>query len=218
MDVKICDKPLKPDKIKGSSILIGSVTDAYNPFEKKYQITRKIVGELAGLNAKIEILTKSDLIVRDIDVLKQIPDIRVGFSINSLDDSFCKKTEPFAASVSKRVNAMKTLHDAGIRTYLFMSPIFPGITQYMEIIEKVKPFADSYYFENLNLRGGYLSRVLKFIAVNYPEHNELYENIYKKKDMTFWESVGESITMYCKNTGLDYKLYFYHEQIKKGAR
>lgn len=218
LDVKLTDKPIRTEKLAGASVLFGSVTDAYNPFEKKYEITRKLLHEFIGSRAKVEILTKSDLVTRDIDILKMIPNIRVGISMNSLSDDFCKKTEPFASSVSRRISAMKALCEEGISTYLFLSPIFPGITQYTEIVERVKPYANSFYFENLNLRGGYLPRILDFIANNFPDIIDLYIQIYKKKDNTYWEELSNSINGYCRNEGLDYKLYFYHKRIKKGGQ
>jgi DNA repair photolyase len=218
LDVKLTNKPIRVDKIGQSSVLFGSVTDAYNPFEKKYKLTRKILSEFISSPARLEILTKSDLVTRDIDILKQIADLRVGLSINSLDDSFRKRTEPYASSVERRIKAMKVLHDAGIRTYLFMSPIFPEITKYADIVERVRSFADSFYFENLNLRAGYLPRVLAFINEYYPQHTGTYDAVYRKKDMTYWEKLSEDINNYCRGAGLDYKLYFYHDRIKKGAK
>jgi len=219
LDVKLTNKTIKTEKLSSASVLFGSVTDAYNPYEKKYEITRKILREFIGTNARVEILTKSDLVTRDIDLLKMIPNIRVGISMNSLDDAFRKKTEPFAASVLQRISAMKTLHEEGISTYLFMSPIFPMITQVAEIVERVKPYANSFYFENLNLRGGFLLRVLNFIADNFPIYIELYDKIYKKKDVSYWEELRESIITYCRSEELDYKLYFYHKKsIKNGKK
>jgi len=220
LDVKLCSAPIKFDKINNASILFSSVTDAYNPYEKKYKITRKILGEFADnqFEGKIEILTKSDLVTRDIDLLKKIPNIRVGISMNSLSDGFCKKTEPFASSPTKRVKAMQTLYESGISTYLFMSPIFPGITQFSEVVEKVQPFADSFYFENLNLRAGYFPRILNFIAENFPEQMDLFDSIYRKKDISYWIELSKEIDAYCQQAGLDYKLYFFHQKIKKGGK
>jgi len=217
LDVKLTSNPIRLEKIGEASVLFGSVTDAYNPYEKKYELTRKILQEFIGSTARVEILTKSDLVTRDIDIMRQIANLRVGISMNSLDDSFRKKTEPYASSVERRIEAMRVLHDAGIRTYLFMSPIFPGITKFADIVQRVRPFADSFYFENLNLRAGYLQRVLDFISENYPEHAEIFNVIYKKKDMTYWENLSEEINKFCSNAKLDYKLYFYHDKIKKGV-
>ncbi|MCK9426098.1 MAG: radical SAM protein [Ignavibacteriaceae bacterium] len=215
IDVKLSSKPMKLDKMKNKTILIGSVTDAYNPYEKKHQITRKILEQLVNCNSHIEVLTKSDLVLRDIDLFKQIKDFRIGISLNTLDDSFRKSTEPFASSVERRINALRVLHENGIETYLFMSPIFPGITDFKKLINETKEYVDSFCFENLNLRGAYSGRVLSFIDKNYNHLNDIYTKIYKKKDMTYWESLSTEINDFCSENKLNHKLYFYHEKIKK---
>lgn len=106
------------------TILIGSVTDAYNPFESKYCITQSILKQLSSCVARIEILTKSKLVCRDIDLLKEIPNVAVGVSLNTTNDLFRSKTEPYAASVKDRIETLKALHEAGISTYLFVAPFF----------------------------------------------------------------------------------------------
>ena len=215
LDVKICNESIKTSQFENSLILFGSVTDAYNPFEKKYCVTRKTLEAFTDSNTKIDILTKSDLVLRDIDLLKRIPNVRVGISLNTLDDTFRKEEEPFASSVEKRIEALKKLHDEKIYTYLFMSPIFPGITDFKGIIDKVAPYVDLLCFENLNLRAAYLPRVMSFIADYYPEHLPLFNKIYKDKDLSYWETLSQEISSYCDSLGLNYKLYFYHEKIKK---
>ena len=126
-------------------------------------------------------MTKSNLVTRDIDILRKIPNVSVGISINTVDDDFRRKIEPRASSVEKRIEALMELKNAGIETYLFMAPIFPSITDYKAIIEKTKSFVDFYAFENLNLRGAYMPKVLNFISLNYPELLDIYDEIYKKK-------------------------------------
>lgn len=91
VDVKSCHKKVNAKKIAGASVLIGSVTDAYNPFENKYLVTKSILEQLANTNANIEILTKSSLITRDIDLFRKIPNIRIGISMNSLGNPPRKK-------------------------------------------------------------------------------------------------------------------------------
>ncbi|MDE6431786.1 MAG: radical SAM protein, partial [Opitutales bacterium] len=156
IDVKLCDEPIN---IKNSSTtLLGSVTDPYNPFEAKYLITKDILQQLVAqspCNTKYDILTKSSLVLRDMDLLKKIKNIRVGISMNTLDDGFRKQIEPYAVSVESRIETLKCLSENGINTYLFMSPIFPGITDFRKIVKKVLPFIKIAYFENLNLRGSY---------------------------------------------------------------
>jgi len=215
IDIKLTKNKINIKKITGKSVLLGSVTDAYNPYEKKNQITRKILEQLINCNAHIEVLTKSDLVLRDIDLFKQIKSLRIGISLNTLDDNFRKLTEPHASSVDKRINALKTLHENGIETYLFMSPIFPEITDFIEIIKRTQNYVDLFCFENLNLRGGYLPRVMEFINQHYNHLSEVYNKIYKRKDIGYWENLSEKINDYCKENELNYKLYFYHEKIKK---
>lgn len=215
LDVKSCHKPINTKKIAGTSVLIGSVTDAYNPFENRYLVTRNILEQLVNTSAHIEILTKSSLVTRDIDLFRKIPNIRIGISMNSFDETFRKQTEPRASSVPRRVEALKILHDAGIQTYVFMSPIFPGITDFQMIIGETKSYTDAFYFENLNLRSGYYLRVMQYIESNYPQFINLYNEIFRQKKVSYWEELEESITRYCTKRGLNFKSYFYHERIKK---
>lgn len=219
LDVKICDKPLNFSRISASeTILIGSVTDAYNPFEKKYEITRKILTELIYSKSKIEILTKSDLVLRDIDIIRKIRNIKIGISLNTLNDDFRKQTEPRASSIEQRINALRQIKELGIEAYLFMSPLFPILSDYKAIIEETKEYFNYVCFENLNLRGAYLPRVLNFIKTNYPELLPLYNDIYKYKNMSYWEKLKEEISNYCESNNLNYKMYFYHELIKKNKK
>ena len=79
-----------PGKYKGKELFIGSVTDPYNPQEETYERTRTILTQLKGSGAKISIATKSDLILRDLELIKSFPDARISWSINTLDENFRK--------------------------------------------------------------------------------------------------------------------------------
>ena len=216
VDVKICDKDVNASLYsENETILFGSVTDAYNPFEKKYEKTRRILEQLVSCKARIEILTKSDLILRDIDILKKIPNVYVGISMNTTDDAFRKEIEPFASSIEMRINTLDTLHKEGIPTYLFMSPIFPGLSDCKEVIDKTHRFINYVCFENLNLRGAYLPRVMDYIKESYSEYQDMYKSIYWNKSITYWENLKIELEKYCKELGVEYRFYFYHEKIKK---
>lgn len=204
-----------PEFKENQTILISSVTDPYNPFEKKYEMTREILKELVGTKAHVEILTKSALVARDIDLLKQFSDIKVGISMNTLDDKFRKEIEPYASSVGKRLEALYKLHAQGINTYVFVSPIFPGICDYESIVEKVYQHTNYICFENLNLRGSYKARVMNYIKNTKTHLLPLYQNIYNKNDHSYWEILKDDILETCEKYGIDYKIYFYHDKIKK---
>ena len=86
VDVKMWKPLLHTERYAGEEIFLGSVTDPYQPCEERYRRTRAALEELAGSGAKISIATKSDLVMRDMDILKRFSDARVSWSINTLDE------------------------------------------------------------------------------------------------------------------------------------
>ena len=163
LDVKHWQAITNPKKYAGQRIVIGSVTDGYNPQEEKFGNTRKLLEQLRGSGADILICTKSDLVVRDIDLLKELGQVTVSWSINTLDEDFRNDMDK-AVSIERRIAAMKQVYDAGIRTVCFVSPVFPGITDFEAIFERVRDQCDLFWLENLNLRGGFKTTILDYIA------------------------------------------------------
>lgn len=214
LDVKLCDKPIDIKKLKGKTIFISSVTDCYNPVEKEYKLTRKILQQIKDADAEIDITTKSALVLRDIDIIKQMKNVKIAISINTLNEEF-KNDMDQASSIAERLNALETLHKNGIYTVLFMSPIFPGLTEWKAIIEKTRDYVDEYWFENLNLRGSYKPVILDYIKNKYPDIYKFYDDIYVKNDRTYWAELAKQINDYCNKNKVKFKNYFYHEEIRK---
>lgn len=210
VDIKVnAPDKLIPSKIpKGDLILFGSVTDSYQPIEAKYKITRKCLQKLLATQPKIEILTKSPLIIRDIDLLKQFKNLRVGVSIGILDEKSAKELEPCVVSPKQRLYILKQLNKAGIKTYLFISPIFPEISDVSKLINLAKDYVDEIYFENLNIRVNNRKSILNFIKKNNPELEELYKSLPKNK--TYWNNLKKNIIKECKDKKLKYKIFFNH--------
>lgn len=129
LDVKHWPEIKNPQKYKGQRVVIGSVTDGYLPQEEQLGNTRKLLEQLKDSGAEILICTKSDLVVRDIDLLKEMGKVTVSWSINTLDERFQADMDK-AANISRRLDAMKQVYDAGIRTVCFIAPVFPGITDF----------------------------------------------------------------------------------------
>ena len=215
LDVKRCRKKINTARLAGKKVVLCSATDAYNPFEKKYGVTREILSQFINANVKIEILTKSDLVLRDLDILRQIPGVTVGVSLNTLDDGLRKKLEPNAPSIERRIDSIKTITREGINTYIFLSPMFPGITDFREILDACKHYCKKFYFENLNLRGAYQPKVIRFISDNYPHLLPLYDEIYKNKNYDYWHSLEKEIAAFCGQHNINWGSYFYHEKIRK---
>ncbi|MFX1282558.1 MAG: radical SAM protein [Promethearchaeota archaeon] len=204
---------IKPEKYQGKRILLSSVTDPYIPLEKKYQNTRQILERLVGTDAVISILTKSKLVVRDIDLFKKFKNIQVGISISTLDATFARKIERGASKPLDRLEAIRTVSEAGIRTYTFISPFFPEITDYKSIIEESVKYTHNYMFENLNFRPHNVPRIMNVIKDNYPKLIPKYQEI--RKDRTYWDIIETEIREYCEKRGLDYSIEFHHGGFSK---
>lgn len=230
LDVKKWKPITNPHKYDGQRIVIGSVTDGYNPFEEFYGRTRLLLEQLRGTNAEIMICTKSDLVLRDLDLLKQFPKVTVSWSVNTLDENF-RADMDHAVSIERRLAAMKQVYEAGIRTVCFVSPIFPGITDVPAIIERVKTFTDLIWLENLNLRGQFKTDIMTYIREKYPKKYPLYEAIYNRKEMGYWQALEQEIAAYAAQNQYPYRIndlpygrakqgkpvlvnYFYHEKIR----
>ncbi len=111
---------------KPGLVMISSATDPYQPLERKYMITRKAL-ELFSMFSewRIRILTKSALVLRDLDLLKRIRDVEVGLTITTDDEKIRMVMEPHAPSIKARINALKTLKENNIRTYASLAPLLP---------------------------------------------------------------------------------------------
>ncbi len=205
-----------PNNVEGKTILIGSVTDAYNPAESKFCLMPAILKALSDCPAHIEILTKSKLILRDIELIKSIPDIAVGVSLSNLNEQDNVIIEPGASSAKERIRTLQTLHEAGIRTYLFIAPYLPGLTSLQELFEAVKSSVDYICIENLNLRGTYKQPMLQIIQQHHENVYELWETIYiKKHGDNYWRDVEKQFETLGKKYGIPVISYMHHEKIKK---
>ena len=203
VDVKYWPPVKNPKKYAGKEAFFGSVTDPYQPLEATYKRTRALLEQLQGSGMKLSIATKSDLVTRDLDLIRTFPDARVSWSINTLDESF-KKEMDRAVPVERRIAAMKEFYDAGIQTTCFVSPIFPGITDVISIIERTKNQCNLVWLENLNLRGEFRKRILDWIHEKHPELDDLYHQIYVKNDTSYWRDLDAQVRAYTEKEGMTY--------------
>ena len=234
LDVKLWPEIKNPQRYAGKELFLGSVTDPYLPQEEQYGRTRALLEQLQGSGAKLSIATKSDLILRDLDLIKAFPDARVSWSVNTLDEDF-KNDMDNAVGIARRLAAMEAFYRAGIRTTCFVSPIFPGITDAEAIIRRVKGQCHLIWLENLNLRGSFKTVIMAYIQSTRPHLLPLYQEIYNSGNRSYWETLDQQLRTYADEIGLDYVTdddsvrrpfdappvivnYFYHEKIKKSAK
>jgi len=214
LDIKTFNlNQIKPQKYDGKRILLSSVTDPYLPLERKYQNTRRILESLIGTSAEISVLTKSQLVIRDIDLFKKFKNIEVGISISTLNENFARIIERAASKPTERLEAIKKISEAGIKTYTFISPFFPEITNYKAIIEETIDYTDSYMFENLNFRPHNVPRIMRIIKEHYPNLLSKYKEI--QKDRSYWDIIEEEIKNYCEKKKLNYSIEFHHGGFSK---
>jgi DNA repair photolyase len=206
--------PTDTDKYRGRWVTIGSVTDPYQPIEKKYQTTRKILEKLIPLQPNLDIMTRSDLVLRDIDLLKQFKNCIVALSLSTLDDKIRQELEPRAVSVERRIEALKKLHQAGIQIALFISLIFPELTDWQKIINRTKNFVDEYWFENLNLYPSIQGNIYKFLRQYDPNLVSKYEEIYSK-DSDYWGKEERKVDYFCRKNKINCRICFHHKRIAR---
>ena len=164
------------------------------------------------------------------DLIKTFPNARVSWSINTLDEDFKNEMDK-GVSIERRLAAMKQFYDAGIQTTCFISPIFPGITDVISIIERAKDQCNLVWLENLNLRGDYKIRILEWIHEHHPELGDLYHEIYSRNSRDYWTALDKQMKEYTAKENMIYLRdddkhrapfgelpvvvnYFYHEEVK----
>jgi DNA repair photolyase len=150
-------------------VMISSVTDAYQPIEAKYKLTRKCLEVLLQYQFPVDILTKSPLVLRDLDLIKEFKDIEVGVTVTTNDEKIRKVFEPKAPSITARINTLKKLHNNGINTYAFIGPVLPMNPE--ALLENINPHVDSIIIDSMN----YTSKTLK---------------IYKRMNLSKWLEDG----------------------------
>jgi DNA repair photolyase len=196
-------------KKNSGNVLISSVTDPYQPLERKYEITRKILEKLKNTKLFVSILTKSSLVLRDIDLLKQL-NCEVGLTITTLNDNVRKIFEPNASSVEDRINALKKLKDAGIKTYIFFGPMLPYISDRnledtLKKLAELKP--EKIYFDKLNIKHPYQwSKIKAVLEENYADLADKWQSAISNEE--YYKELKEKIIAICRNLNLNCELCY----------
>lgn len=150
---------------------LGTVTDPYQPLEAETLLTRRCLEEIVKASARVSVLTKSDLVLRDRDILKRIRGAEVGITVNTISDDRAGIFEANAPPPSRRLRAARCLVDEGIDTYVFLGPIIPTITDH-DLEGLVQGIASSgvrsAMIDRLNLRPGMKTRMCRRLAERSP--------------------------------------------------
>lgn len=202
----ILDRELK--KSKKGMVLLSSVTDPYNPLEKKYEITRAILLKLLEYQFPVSILTKSDLVIRDIDIFKLFQYIEIGITITTTSDTISTDIEPHASLASRRIAALKKLKEAGVQTYVFIGPVLPEITDLENIFKTIAGSADKVMAEALNPRCGNWDAIISMLRRKYPSITQQF--ISDTFDENYWIEIENKIKRLCVQFNIPLQGYFIH--------
>jgi len=146
---EVLNSELHRKKRQGRALL-SSVCDPYQPLEQRYHLTRACLEALRKWGWGIDILTRSPLVTRDLDILSATPGVSVGFSIATDNDEVRKVLEPNAPPIGARLSALKRLHEAGIPTWVFIAPILP--MDPARLYEAIEPYTTRLMVDPLNYR------------------------------------------------------------------
>ena len=164
---------------------LSTATDAYQPLEKKYMLTREILKLLLLYKFPIDIQTKSVLVLRDVDIIKKFDYATVGITITTLNEEIAKKWEPFAPMPYQRIDVAKKLAKEEINTYIFFGPIFP-LMEIEELKYTMEEFIDAgikeIVIDRLHLKKGIEKNIQKAFPNEYKEilKNKNFNKIMKE--------------------------------------
>ena len=192
-------------RMRRGAIWIGSVTDAYQPVERKYELTRRCLEELAPYDPPVSILTKSSLCTRDFDLLQRFSDCELGFSFSCFDESVRKVMEPRTSPVTDRLGAASEAASAGLEPWGFIAPIVPGITTRSGEIERLieameKAGIRRVGFDELRPRSCMWPRFSAFLGKYFP--NLLPQMNRMVRERRYVEEAARRIEKVCNELGL----------------
>jgi len=155
-------------------VFVSSVCDPYQPLEEKYQLTRKCLRILVENEFPITILTKSSLVKRDFNILKDYPQVELGLTITTMDENLKEKIEPHSSSSEERISVLEEASKLGIKTYCFLGPFLPFIGDREESLKRLFKAIlslnlDHIYVDRLNPRFGVWESLYPFLKRFFPE-------------------------------------------------
>jgi DNA repair photolyase len=171
---EVLAKQLKARRVPEGKVIISSVTDAYQPAEAHYGLTRSCLEALARCpSLEVEILTKSALVVRDLFILREMPRCSVGFTLTTVNEKIARVIEPGAPPPGLRLAAARQLAEAGIAVWVFIAPVLPGIGDSEEALSDLfkelrKAGVQEILADTLNPYPAVLQRLKKVYRVHFP--------------------------------------------------
>ena len=206
----------RPSFFEDISVFISTVCDPYQPLEGRYELTRRcleVLSEHARAGTlKVTLATKSDLVLRDLGLLKNFPEgsLRLAFSITTYRDEVASRLEPFSPRPSRRIAAARALKEAGLRVGFFVCPVLPYLTErdlrrILDVAQKLG--LDFVSFDTLNYLNGHIrGRIFK--AYRILGDKALRRLEYAKDEPGYVAELREHILREASGRGIDVEVLF----------
>jgi len=214
--VEVLEKQLS--RLELGIVGLGGVCDAYQPIEAEYRITRSILKTLAQHSFPVEILTKSDLVLRDLDVLQEINSmawVGILFTITTFDGVVASCFEPYSPPPERRLAALERVARSGITTGVMLCPYLPGIsddaTHLEEVVQRVKDAGAEFVLcGGLTLKEGLQKeRFIETLERYYPHLTPQYEKLYGvsySPQKEYSRQVGRVMREICHRHDIPYRM------------
>jgi len=184
---EILDRELDGPKWHGELVNLSGVSDPYQPAEKKFGLTRQVLEVMLKHRNPTILGTKSELILRDLDLLSRLSETTfccVAVTITTLDEGLRRQLEPFSPPASRKVALLRKLKEAGVKTGLLATPIFPYLSDDRHSLEDLVRTAaecevDFFVAGVLSLRSSARQRFLPFLKQQFPELHPKYHQLYR---------------------------------------
>ncbi len=194
---------------RSGTIGVGTVTDAYQPIEARFRLTRACLIRLMDSPLHLSIQTKSSLVLRDLDVLTRFERLDVGVTITSLDPYMARAIEPLASPPRQRLETLRTLSDSGIEVWAFVGPFLPGLDGgKVEALERELHDAGVRRIigDRLRVRPDTLDRMRKASRRMLPDERMAF--LSSLEDSSYALRIEKDLVKWCEKLGMEYEKAF----------
>lgn len=198
------------EKIPPQTIYFGYHTDPYQPCEEEHLQTKKVLELLVKNGFSASILTKSDLVVRDLEIFQEMDNAAISVSVAFNDNQTRRLFEANTVDTERRIEALRKLKEAGVKTGALLCPVIPYVTDAISLIDKLEPYADVIWVYGLTINDRSDQNWLNISNIFRDQHHDLLQKIDPvlfSKDHSYWKELRDSLTMLKNNRQLNMNIH-----------
>jgi len=198
------------DMISPQTIYMGYHTDPYQPCEAEFHQTRKVLELFLQKGFSASILTKSDLVVRDIDILKEMNDAAVSVSVAFNDNQTRRLFEANTMDTKNRIEALRQLKEAGVRTGALVCPVIPYITDAIQLVDMLAPYTDEIWIYGLSINdrlGQNWLNIQRILRSQFSDLVDQIEPVIFSKEHIYWSQLREDLVAFKNDRQLNLNIH-----------